>query len=474
MSTPEPKRCIPHIRPVAQPVCMKALTETVARLHNPAILGGNPSVEGQSVFAAEPLEIFECRLGSGDPLGRLADALSRYHMPRSETGLFSGGWIGFFAYELGRFIETLPGRPPSDLSFPLVRLAFCDRAVVYDHASDQWFLTALEIEGDTQTPDEKLQSLQKWLDLATVISVPELPPVDLHAVDVESFAGTFSQAEYLQAIAKIKYYIVEGDTYQINLSRRVSLPFAGRPVDLFHWQNRFNPSPYAAFLQWDDKAVVSASPELFLKIAGDTILTKPIKGTRPRNPALPDTAPENVRNFNALIESQKDQAELAMIVDLERNDLARVCVPGTRQVTCPRLIETFPTVYHAAGVVEGKLKLPPSPERVIEILKAAFPGGSITGAPKIRSMEIIDELEPVARGVYTGAIGWIGPNFNLCWNIAIRTVLIENQTAHVQTGGGIVADSDPAAEWHETLTKARALLTGLVAVQQKPGAQATG
>lgn len=452
---------------------MRALAEVVAQLDNPAILGANPSVEGRSIFAAEPIAVFECRLDSGDPLGQLSAALSRYSMPRSETRLFSGGWIGFFAYELGRFIETLPGRAPNDLSFPLIRLAFYDRAIVYDHAADKWLLSSLEIEGGAQTADEKLNTLQSWVDQASAVSLPELSQVDLNAADVESFAATFSKPEYLQAIAKIKHYIVEGDTYQINLSRRQSVPFRGRPVDLFHWQSRFNPSPYAAFLQWDDKAVVSASPELFLEVAGGVIVTKPIKGTRPRNPRLPDSAPENSENFNALVESEKDQAELAMIVDLERNDLARVCVPGTRRVTCPRLIEAFPTVYHAAGIVEGKLKLPPSPDRIVEILRAAFPGGSITGAPKIRSMEIIDELEPVARGVYTGAIGCISPDFDLCWNIAIRTVLIENETAHVQTGGGIVADSDPAAEWHETLTKARALLASIIAVQQKPGAQAT-
>jgi len=431
-------------------------------------------VRGRSIFTAGPLEVFECSLDSGDPLGQLADALSHYRMPPSRVPVFAGGWIGFFAYELGRFIETLPGRAVSDLSFPLVRMAFYDRAIVYDHTADQWFLAALEIDGHPQTPAEKFETLHDWIDRACGVSVCQPPTVDLHAVDVESFPGTLSKSEYLTAVEKIKHYIVEGDTYQINLSRRVEVPFAGRPVDLFRWQNRFNPSPYAGFLQWDDRAVVSASPELFLQVEGDTIVTRPIKGTRPRNPQLPDTAPENARNFDALAQSEEDRAELAMIVDLERNDLARVCVPGTRRVTCPRLIETFPTVYHAAGVVDGKLRLPASPARVLEILKAVFPGGSITGAPKIRSMEIIDELEPVARSVYTGAIGWITPDFDLCWNIAIRTILVENQTAYVQTGGGIVADSDPIAEWHETLTKARALLAGITAAQQKPGAQATG
>jgi para-aminobenzoate synthetase component 1 len=214
-------------------------------------------------------------------------------------------------------------------------------------------------------------------------------------------------------------------------------------------------------LAWDDKAVISASPELFLEVQGDTITTKPIKGTRPRNPSMSDESPENTGHFHDLILSEKDQAELAMIVDLERNDLARVCVPGTRGVSCGRKIEAFPTVYHAVAVIQGKLAVSTGPQRVIDILKATFPGGSITGAPKIRSMEIIDELEPTGRSVYTGSIGWIGVNFDLSWNIAIRTILLSGQQAFIQTGGGIVADSDPLAEWTETLTKARALLAGV-------------
>jgi para-aminobenzoate synthetase component 1 len=233
---------------------------------------------------------------------------------------------------------------------------------------------------------------------------------------------------------------------------------------VFHWQNRFNPSPFAAYLAWNDRAVVSASPELFLKVDGDSILTKPIKGTRPRNPSLSDEAAENTEHFHDLVLSEKDQAELAMIVDLERNDLARVCQPGTRGVSCAREIEAFPTVYHAVAAVEGQLSSPPSPQRVIDILKATFPGGSITGAPKIRSMEIIDELEPTARSIYTGSIGWIGLNGDLCWNIAIRTIILSGQKATIQAGGGIVADSDPQAEWDETWTKARALLAGIDAV----------
>jgi para-aminobenzoate synthetase component 1 len=198
---------------------------------------------------------------------------------------------------------------------------------------------------------------------------------------------------------------------------------------------------------------------MFITTTDGFISTKPIKGTRPRV----NKTSVDVRNFNELIDSEKEQAELNMIIDLERNDLARICESGTRKVIQPRTIETYPTVFHAVATVAGRLR----PEiSFCDILKAVFPGGSITGAPKVRSMEIIDELEPTQRGVYTGSIVFIGVDGNACLNIAIRTIIITNQTAYVQTGGGIVADSEPEAEWNETITKARALLAGINNIQR--------
>ncbi|MHC4759250.1 MAG: anthranilate synthase component I family protein, partial [Planctomycetota bacterium] len=187
---------------------------------------------------------------------------------------------------------------------------------------------------------------------------------------------------------------------------------------------------------------------------------KPIKGTRPR---AKDKQAVNKRNFDELVKSEKEQAELNMIVDLERNDLARICKAGTRKVVQPRTIESYPTVFHAVATVAGELR---DEVTLCDVLKAMFPGGSITGAPKISAMEIIDETEPTARGVYTGSIGFIGINGSSCLNITIRTVIITNQKAYIQTGGGIVADSNPEEEWQETLTKARALLAGIESLQK--------
>jgi para-aminobenzoate synthetase component 1 len=465
----QPIFCKPHVCQIETDISLPSLSEAVSGMSFPAILGGNESVDGWSIFAAEPVEVFEFSLHQDQPFDKLQAFLSRYQMAddvRGPSGMFCGGWIGFFGYELGRFIESLPATAVDDVGFPVIRLAFYDKAILFDHKSSEFSLMALEYKGQRQTVDQMHATLKSWIKQAQTIAAPASASVDMNSVSMDSLSSNMSRSQYTAALAKIKRYIYDGETYQINFSQRFLTDFKGLPVDLFHGQNRFNPSPYAAYLAWDDRAVVSASPELFLKVADDVIVTKPIKGTRPRNPSLPDQSPENTNCFHDLVTSEKEQAELAMIVDLERNDLARICFPGTRSVTCGRQIETFPTVYHAAATIQGQLTSPPQPRRMIEILKSSFPGGSITGAPKIRSMEIIDELEPTTRGIYTGSIGWISLNFDLCWNIAIRTILISGQKAYVQSGGGIVADSDPEAEWNETWTKARALLAGIDAVNR--------
>jgi para-aminobenzoate synthetase component 1 len=455
----QPIFCKPHFCRVEADISLPLLSEVVAGKPLAAILGGNESVDGWSIFTAEPVEVFEFSLQQKHPFEKLLTVLSKYQLDNTckeqlPPGVFSGGWVGYFGYELGRFIENLPG------------LAFYDKAILFDHKTGQFTLMVLEYEGQRQTVDQKQAILKSWIARAAATSAPAFALADIDRVSMDTLRSNMSKTQYTDAIAKIKRYIYDGETYQINFSQRFCADFKGRFVDLFHWQNAHNPSPFAAYLAWGDRAVVSASPELFLQVAGETVTTKPIKGTRPRNPLLSDESPENAKHFHDLVTSEKEQAELAMIVDLERNDLARICQPGTRSVSCGRQIEAFPTVYHAVATVQGQLTSPPQPQRIVEILKATFPGGSITGAPKIRSMEIIDELEPTARGVYTGSIGWIGLNFDLCWNIAIRTILVSGQKAYIQAGGGIVADSDAEAEWNETITKARALLAGIEAVNR--------
>ncbi|MHC4575662.1 MAG: anthranilate synthase component I family protein, partial [Planctomycetota bacterium] len=402
----------------------------------------------------------------------LQQALDKYKLEEDSCkqlpkGIFCGGWIGYFSYELGRYIEHLPETTIDDLKVPLVRLCFYDRFVCYDHLENCFWLTALQLPDDTEKPEEKLASLEQLLAKAQQVCLPSPRPADLNNIDFSSIRCNMDRDYYLRAVERIKRYIYDGDVYQINFSQRFECDYNAPPAELFHWQNHYNPSGYAAYIDAGDFHIVSASPEMFITVRNGAISTKPIKGTRRR---LDETGPNateakqiNAQNFNDLVRSEKEQAELNMIIDLERNDLVRICKYGTRKVVQPRTIETYPTVFHAVATVAGQLRDDIS---FCDIIKAMFPGGSITGAPKIRSMEIIDETEPTARGVYTGSIGYIGLDGAVSLNIAIRTIIIKDRKAFAQTGGGIVADSDPNAEWDETITKARALLAGIGAVQK--------
>ncbi|MBW8034752.1 MAG: anthranilate synthase component I family protein [Planctomycetes bacterium] len=460
-------------RKVSSNASLQSVTHLFASGKHPAILGGNLSKCDSnrfSVWSAEPVDIFEFTDGDKKPFDKLAAVIDRYTLDSADSdlpnGMFRGGWIGYFSYDLRRYIEKVPNSAENDLHLPLIRLCFYDNAICYDHRDRSWYLLALQMGGDTESAKNKISKLKGLLAKAEKIKLPPLPDANLDNINVSQIDCNMSRNFYTDALAKTKQYIIDGEVYQINFSQRFACPCDADPAELYRWQNEHNPSPYAAYIGADDFALVSASPEMFVTIDAHAVSTKPIKGTRPR---LKDCQAINQLNFTELVESEKDQAELNMIIDLERNDLTRFCRYGTIKVTQPRTIEAYPTVYHAVATVEGKLRQNENTrgENFCEMLKAMFPGGSITGAPKIRSMEIIDELEPTRRNAYTGSIGFIGIDGNACLNIAIRTVIITNKTAYVQTGGGIVADSDTNEEWDETITKARALLAGIAAVNEK-------
>jgi len=454
-------------------VNLPALSETFAKLKYISILGGNPSkkeADGFSYWACEPKDVFEFRTGQEEPFVRLQYALTKYRLEEKliydlPKGMFCGGWIGYFSYELGRYIERLAETTIDEIGMPLIRLCFYDRLIAYDHIKGEFWLIALQLPNDAGNPEEKLTSLEQLLGKSENIPVRQPHPADIEDVDFSQIRCNMDKAYYIKMFKKIRRYIYDGDVYQINFSQRFECDYGARPIELFGWQNYYNPSPYAAYVDGGDFHIVSASPEMFITLTDGVISTKPIKGTRPRvnESANPQAKEINARNFEQLVNSEKEQAELNMIIDLERNDIARICTAGTRHVAQPRTIESYPTVFHAVATVAGELR------REItfwDVLKAMFPGGSITGAPKIRSMEIIDETEPTARGVYTGSIGFIGIDGGVCLNIAIRTIIIKDKKAYAQTGGGIVADSDAEAEWDETITKARALVAGIKATQK--------
>jgi len=469
--------CKLHLQKISTRINLPALSEVFARLKSPSILGGNSAKKDAdrfSYWAAEPTEVFEFRAGQTDPFGKLHQALAKYELqqdPRLKTqdpraglpkGIFLGGWVGYFSYELGRYIERLPETTTDDIRMPLIRLCFYDRLIAYDHIDGTCWLIALELPDDIEKPQAKLAGLEGLSTESQKISISPPSPADLDNIDFSQIQCNMDKSYYLEAVEKIKRYIYDGDVYQINFSQRFECDYNARPIELFHWQNYYNPSPYAAYIDGGDFHIVSASPEMFITIADGVISTKPIKGTRPRVSDTGKGKQTNAKNFDELVDSEKEQAELNMIIDLERNDVARICRPGTRKVVQPRTIENYPTVFHAVATVAGELQ---EGVCLCDCLKAMFPGGSITGAPKIRSMEIIDETEPTERGVYTGSIGFIGVDGSVCLNIAIRTIIISSEKAYAQTGGGIVADSNPQAEWEETITKARALLAGIRVVQ---------
>ena len=461
--------CRLHNKTNSAEINLDALSEVFSSLPGVSILGGNSSKEtadGFSYWMAVPKEAFEFSTGQAKPLDKLQKVLKKYELTgeRPPSGIFAGGWVGFFGYELGSHLEPVPCTNIDDLRLPLIRLCFYDRLIAYDHREKSFWLIALELDNDAETPQQKLSFLRGLLDQARTTRVPTPPPADIEHIDFAQIRPNMTREYYFRALEKIRRHIYDGDVYQINFSQRFDSEYHARPIDLFHWQNHYNPSPYSAYIDAADFQIVSASPEMFVTVKDRIISTKPIKGTRKRIEDVSSEAQRiNAENMQQLLNSEKEKAELNMIVDLERNDLARLCKAGTRKVVQPRTIETCPSVFHAVATVAGELR---DDVNFCDILKAVFPGGSITGAPKIRAMQIINEIEPTARGVYTGSIGYIGLDDSTSLNIAIRTIIIKSNSAYVQTGGGIVADSDPMAEYDETITKARMLLAGIAAVNR--------
>ncbi len=400
---------------------------------------------------------------SADPFAALRDVLRSYRLAPSEGPVpFTAGAVGFFGYDLRHAVERLPRRARRDQSFPDLRLAFHDRVLAHDGATGCWYASAAPLSstgwtgsaGSTGSTGSKIDWLRRVLDdagSAAQASPPPAPRTADRRAQGNELRANMTRDEYLRAVRRVVEYIAAGDIYQANFTQRFEGRVACAAADLYLGLRRRNPAPFAAYLDCGEgRAVLSSSPERFLKLRGRDVETRPIKGTRPRG-STPDDDPARAEELMA---SAKDAAELAMIVDLERNDLGRVAEYGSVRVAEARALEAYPTVFHLVATVTGRLA---GGKDGVDLLKAAFPGGSITGAPKVRAMEIIDELEPTARSVYTGAMGYIDLSGDLDLSIVIRTILYDNGRVTYQTGGGIVADSDPEAEYAECLAKGRAL-----------------
>lgn len=378
-----------------------------------------------------------------DPFREMRRLLAEHKFPPHPEAPFIGGAVGYLGYDLCHFIEHLPRRTVADIPLPELYLAFHDAAIVYDLQEQRaWAVgcaaggrNAAQAAGELAerlteslppSPKRGQASFHNGEKQPDPFSPPFSSPDPFSSRVAGEMRCNFSRAEYLRAVARCIEYIGAGDIFQVNLSRRFEAPCALPPWQLYLRLRRINPAPMAAYLDLGEgRAVVSASPERFLSLRGRRVETRPIKGTRPRGAS----AQEDRALAEELLRSEKDNAELAMIVDLERNDLGRVCSYGTVRVEEARRLESYPTVHHLVATVSGALHA--GRDRV-DLLRATFPGGSITGAPKVRAMQIIDELEPTARSVYTGAVGFLGFDGAMDLNIAIRTILAAQ-------GGGLAA-----------------------------------
>ena len=407
-------------------------------------------LRGQSLFDARD----RCVACGPDAVwSALRDAFGAVQLTGEADAPYLPGWIGYVGYETVRIIERMPENAKRIDGLPDLFLGFYDALLLFDAMEVQWTLVEMIFEDPPPGAGQAAEILRPLPDAPAAQTQPDQAASTIEAA--ESPMSNFTPDEYRQAVARCVDYIAAGDIFQVNLSQRLEIPNAPAPLDLYRALRSRNPAWYAAYLRFQSQgapcAIVSSSPELFLRCRGRRIVTRPIKGTRPRigDPAADADAARD------LLASPKDNAELAMIIDLLRNDLGRICRFGTVRVAEPVRLETHPTVFHLVGTITGELDEGVGPA---EALRATFPGGSITGAPKIRAMEIIDELEPSARGVYTGCIGIVGVDGSFEWNIAIRTIIHQSRRAWIQVGGGIVADSTPQGEYDETLDKARAIL----------------
>ena len=430
------------IHEIACPPPVEALIERFGRRHMPFILDSaqaNDGLGGWSFFGANPFEIIRGDPDTDADLEMLRRRMQPYARDSHPRIPFIGGAVGFLAYDYGRRLEKIPELAVNDRDLPDLHFALYDGIAALNNQTGVLYLIALGIRGEMDLVLEGLKAII-WAE-------PRLPPATPASGDWE---WNLSREEYCSAVRRVREYIASGDVYQVNLSRRARCRFQGDAIALYCALRRGNPAPYGAYLDLGGVQVFSTSPEQFLQKRGRNLVTRPIKGTRPRG----QSAAEQEQQAQALRQSAKDRAELLMIVDLERNDLGRVAEYGSVRVEALYQLEHYAQVIHQTAQVQARLA---EGKDVYDALHALFPGGSITGAPKVRAMEIIEELEPTRRGVYCGSVGYIGFDGDAEFNIAIRSLHLKDGFLDYQVGGGIVWDSDPESEFQETLDKGRAI-----------------
>ncbi|MBN1005359.1 anthranilate synthase component I [Amphritea pacifica] len=419
-------------------------------------------VSGHSVQIETDGEIVE-QAEVADPLEFVEQFQARYRaaelpgLPR-----FNGGLVGYFGYDCVRYVEKrLADTTPEDvIGTPDILLMVSDEVVVFDNLSGKLILIS---HADPDEEDALAQAQLRLDELVTRLrfSVPhqDTQVTERREVCESEFKSSFGEQQYKDSVDRIKEYILSGDVMQTVISQRMTIPFSSSPLDLYRALRCLNPSPYMYVLHLDDHHVVGSSPEILARVEDNVVTVRPIAGTRPRG----ETEAEDRALEKDLLADPKELAEHLMLIDLGRNDVGRVAEVGKVELTAQMVVERYSHVMHIVSNVIGQLK----PEvSVMDVLRATLPAGTLSGAPKVRAMEIIDELEPVKRGVYGGAVGYLSWNGNMDTAIAIRTAVIKDGQLHIQAGAGIVADSVPSSEWDETMNKGRAIFRAVAMVEQ--------
>ncbi len=399
-----------------------------------------------SFIGLNPFSRFEFRSNScilndqiidGDPFEVLQIELEKYSIEVSSRLPFVAGCIGFFSYDMGMKLQNVPHESSHDFSIPDCRFLFYDHLIIFDLKEQRSYLTSM---GMTDHDSDEIER-----------KIRKAFPIEVNQTNmVTPFFSNFDKKAYLQAVDRIQEYIRSGDTYIMNMTRQIWCTSIRDSFDIYAHLRTINGAPFAFYAFYPDFQIISSSPERFFNIENDIITTRPIKGTRPRG----GTKKEDCRNKKELLCSEKDKSELLMVVDLERNDLNKVCAPNSVKVPELFTLETYPTVFHLVATVTGQLE---NGKTALRAMKACFPGGSITGTPKKRTMEIIEELETVPRGLYTGTFGYFDFRGNCDFNMIIRTIVKQDGKAFFGVGGGITIESDSISEWNETQDKAKAL-----------------
>ena len=410
------------------------------------------SVTGEKIKITENSKLID-EYNTSDPLKEIEKIQQSYKVAQIESmPRFSGGLVGYFGYETIRYIEPKLNKNNKEdpIGSPDILLMVSDEVVVFDNLSGKLFII---VHADPKKNDAYSNALQRLDDISGMLRDNQnnkSQSDNSRDVDENDFVSGFTQKNYEKAVDTIKNYIVNGDAMQVVLSQRLSIPFQSKPINLYRALRSLNPSPYMYFLDLEDFQIVGSSPEILVRLEDNIVTVRPIAGTRPRG----ETKSEDLALEKDLLEDPKELAEHLMLIDLGRNDLGRVANMGSVNLTDKMIIERYSHVMHIVSNVTGELK---KGMNAMDVLRATFPAGTVSGAPKIRAMEIIDELEPVKRGVYSGAVGYISWNGNMDTAIAIRTAVIKDKTLHIQVGAGIVADSIPKNEWDETMNKGRAI-----------------